>query len=122
MALRTILETYNEEKKRISDDKTMDSKNRSDWNKQNEDNKKNAITNLVETGAREGVLSSYDQHLTLFEDSFESSIIMGNNFDSVNEVLTNLTKFYIMDQLDGQSLWTSIYRCLENWKKWWCRY
>ena len=108
MALRTILETYNEEKKRISDDKTMDSKNRSDWNKQNEDNKKNAITNLVETGAREGVLSSYDQHLTLCEDSFESSIIMGNNFDRVNEVLTNLTKFYIMDQLDGQSLWTSI--------------
>lgn len=108
MALRTILETYNEEKKRISDDKTMDSKNRSDWNKQNEDNKKNAIINLVENGAREGVLSSYDQHLTLFEDSFESSIIMGNNFDRVNEVLTNLTKFYIMDQLDGQSLWTSI--------------
>lgn len=108
MALRTILETYNEEKKRISDDKTMASKDRSDWNKQNEDNKKNAIINLVENGAREGVLSSYDQHLTLLEDSFESSIIMGNNFDRVNEVLTNLTKFYIMDQLDGQSLWTSI--------------
>jgi hypothetical protein len=30
MALRTILETYNEEKKRISDDKTMASKDRSD--------------------------------------------------------------------------------------------
>lgn len=54
-------------KKRISDDKSMDSKTRTDANKQTEETKKNAIINLVDQAVNECILRSYDRHYNLFE-------------------------------------------------------
>lgn len=86
----------------------MDSRTRTDSNKQNEDNKKNAIIGLVEQAANECIITSYDDHLTMFDENFESAILNINNFAGVNDALVRLTKFYIMDKNEGQSIWSSI--------------
>jgi len=86
----------------------MDSRTRTDSNKQNEDNKKNAIIGLVEQAANECIITSYDDHLRMFDDNFESAVLNINNFAGVNDSLVRLTKFYIMDKNEGQSIWSSI--------------
>lgn len=45
----------------------MDSKTRTDANKQTEETKKNAIINLVDQAVNECILRSYDRHYNLFE-------------------------------------------------------